>query len=175
VEPTNICMLGGSQGQIGIHKPADITLTQTSGLPTGCHRTTERGGGKRVWDSLKLNGKKREGGGVNGSFPQSILWSIRISVALGNFIRPWGRVERSLNLTSAFPKCTSDLAVLVDTQRNIRGAGTNTDIHRKEYSTQNTQDPIPNPPGQCPKTLTPWPLVRERTIPTERPPLVDEI
>jgi hypothetical protein len=22
---------------------------------------------------------------------------------------------------------------------------------------------------------TPWPLVRERTIPTERPPLVDEI
>jgi hypothetical protein len=25
------------------------------------------------------------------------------------------------------------------------------------------------------KTKTPWPLVRERTIPTERPPLVDEI
>jgi hypothetical protein len=24
-------------------------------------------------------------------------------------------------------------------------------------------------------TQTPWPLVRERTIPTERPPLVDEI
>jgi hypothetical protein len=23
--------------------------------------------------------------------------------------------------------------------------------------------------------ITPWPLVRERTIPTERPPLVDEI
>jgi hypothetical protein len=23
--------------------------------------------------------------------------------------------------------------------------------------------------------LTPWPLVRKRTIPTERPPLVDEI
>jgi hypothetical protein len=23
--------------------------------------------------------------------------------------------------------------------------------------------------------LTPWPLVRERTIPTERPPLVEEI
>jgi hypothetical protein len=23
--------------------------------------------------------------------------------------------------------------------------------------------------------LTPWPLIRERTIPTERPPLVDEI
>jgi hypothetical protein len=23
--------------------------------------------------------------------------------------------------------------------------------------------------------LTPWPLVRERSIPTERPPLVDEI
>jgi hypothetical protein len=32
----------------------------------------------------------------------------------------------------------------------------------------------------CPMVLqttkyTPWPLVRERTIPTERPPLVDEI
>jgi hypothetical protein len=25
------------------------------------------------------------------------------------------------------------------------------------------------------KKQTPWPLVRERTIPTERPPLVDEI
>jgi hypothetical protein len=25
------------------------------------------------------------------------------------------------------------------------------------------------------KEQTPWPLVRERTIPTERPPLVDEI
>jgi hypothetical protein len=25
------------------------------------------------------------------------------------------------------------------------------------------------------KQKTPWPLVRERTIPTERPPLVDEI
>jgi hypothetical protein len=25
------------------------------------------------------------------------------------------------------------------------------------------------------KQQTPWPLVRERTIPTERPPLVDEI
>jgi hypothetical protein len=24
-------------------------------------------------------------------------------------------------------------------------------------------------------SLSPWPLVRERTIPTERPPLVDEI
>jgi hypothetical protein len=24
------------------------------------------------------------------------------------------------------------------------------------------------------QTKTPWPLVRERTIPTERPPLVDE-
>jgi hypothetical protein len=26
-----------------------------------------------------------------------------------------------------------------------------------------------------PLKQTPWPLVRERTIPTERPPLVDEI
>jgi hypothetical protein len=25
------------------------------------------------------------------------------------------------------------------------------------------------------KKQTPWPLVRERTIPTDRPPLVDEI
>jgi hypothetical protein len=25
------------------------------------------------------------------------------------------------------------------------------------------------------KNKTPWPLVRERTIPTDRPPLVDEI
>jgi hypothetical protein len=25
------------------------------------------------------------------------------------------------------------------------------------------------------KKKTPWPLVRERTIPTDRPPLVDEI
>jgi hypothetical protein len=25
------------------------------------------------------------------------------------------------------------------------------------------------------KQQTPWPLVRERTIPTDRPPLVDEI
>jgi hypothetical protein len=25
------------------------------------------------------------------------------------------------------------------------------------------------------QTKTPWPLVRERTVPTERPPLVDEI
>jgi hypothetical protein len=25
------------------------------------------------------------------------------------------------------------------------------------------------------KNQTPWPLVRERTIPTDRPPLVDEI
>jgi hypothetical protein len=31
--------------------------------------------------------------------------------------------------------------------------------------------------GLCSKKTkqTPWPLVRERTIPTERPPLVDEI
>jgi hypothetical protein len=28
---------------------------------------------------------------------------------------------------------------------------------------------------QTNKQQTPWPLVRERTIPTERPPLVDEI
>jgi hypothetical protein len=28
---------------------------------------------------------------------------------------------------------------------------------------------------QTSQHLTPWPLVRERTIPTERPPLVDEI
>jgi hypothetical protein len=28
---------------------------------------------------------------------------------------------------------------------------------------------------QTKTTTTPWPLVRERTIPTERPPLVDEI
>jgi hypothetical protein len=43
-----------------------------------------------------------------------------------------------------------------------------------------------DPPGGCSsfvkqyrqtnkKQQTPWPLVRERTIPTERPPLVDEI
>jgi hypothetical protein len=32
-------------------------------------------------------------------------------------------------------------------------------------------------PEQChrDKTKTPWPLVREQTIPTERPPLVNEI
>jgi hypothetical protein len=29
--------------------------------------------------------------------------------------------------------------------------------------------------GKHKKQQTPWPLVRERTIPTERPPLVDEI
>jgi hypothetical protein len=29
--------------------------------------------------------------------------------------------------------------------------------------------------GVLPAVYTPWPLVRERTIPTERPPLVDEI
>jgi hypothetical protein len=28
---------------------------------------------------------------------------------------------------------------------------------------------------QCNSKQTPWPLVRERTIPTDRPPLVDEI
>jgi hypothetical protein len=31
------------------------------------------------------------------------------------------------------------------------------------------------PPGINKKQQTPWPLVRERTIPTEGPPLVDEI
>jgi hypothetical protein len=30
-------------------------------------------------------------------------------------------------------------------------------------------------PEQTKKKKTPWPLVRERTIPTDRPPLVDEI
>jgi hypothetical protein len=31
-------------------------------------------------------------------------------------------------------------------------------------------------PSSCPQQKqTPWPLVRKRTIPTERPPLVDEI
>jgi hypothetical protein len=34
------------------------------------------------------------------------------------------------------------------------------------FATDNTQIHI---------SQTPWPLVRERTIPTERPPLVDEI
>jgi hypothetical protein len=29
--------------------------------------------------------------------------------------------------------------------------------------------------GQLKQKQTPWPLVRERTIPTDRPPLVDEI
>jgi hypothetical protein len=28
---------------------------------------------------------------------------------------------------------------------------------------------------KCPNNQTPWPLVRERTLPTERPPLVGEI
>jgi hypothetical protein len=31
------------------------------------------------------------------------------------------------------------------------------------------------PHEQTNKKQAPWPLVRERTIPTERPPLVDEI
>jgi hypothetical protein len=30
-------------------------------------------------------------------------------------------------------------------------------------------------PGGVTNKETPWPLVRERTIPTDRPPLVDEI
>jgi hypothetical protein len=34
--------------------------------------------------------------------------------------------------------------------------------------------PTNNPYNQ-PNKQTPWPLVRERTIPTDRPPLVDEI
>jgi hypothetical protein len=32
-----------------------------------------------------------------------------------------------------------------------------------------------NPQNKQKTKQTPWPLVRERTIPTDRPPLVDEI
>jgi hypothetical protein len=38
---------------------------------------------------------------------------------------------------------------------------TATEVHKKNEQTN--------------KKKTPWPLVRERTIPTDRPPLVDEI
>jgi hypothetical protein len=34
---------------------------------------------------------------------------------------------------------------------------------------------LPPPQKKKNKQQTPWPLVRERTIPTDRPPLVDEI
>jgi hypothetical protein len=38
----------------------------------------------------------------------------------------------------------------------------------------NTSRELEVPPNNTTKQ-TPWPLVRKRTIPTERPPLVDEI
>jgi hypothetical protein len=56
-------------------------------------------------------------------------------------------------------------------------------IYLVSYATAKTSlkaEVAHNPEGQvntCPATnkQTPWPLVRERTIPTDRPPLVDEI
>jgi hypothetical protein len=44
------------------------------------------------------------------------------------------------------------------------------------YCSQSTDNIYrPNVLLECASIKTPWPLVRERTIPTERPPLVDEI
>jgi hypothetical protein len=45
------------------------------------------------------------------------------------------------------------------------------DTKPSSYLTGNTLSPLQNKQTK----QTPWPLVRERTIPTERPPLVDEI
>jgi hypothetical protein len=39
----------------------------------------------------------------------------------------------------------------------------------------NTPTGRPRPAWMNKKTKTPWPLVRERTIPTDRPPLLGEI
>jgi hypothetical protein len=38
-----------------------------------------------------------------------------------------------------------------------------------------SEEPVASFIKKTNKKQTPWPLVRERTIPTERPPLVDEI
>jgi hypothetical protein len=39
----------------------------------------------------------------------------------------------------------------------------------------NYNPPASSSPGGGGQKTPPWPLVRERTIPTDRPPLVDEI
>jgi hypothetical protein len=56
-------------------------------------------------------------------------------------------------------------------------------IKNQQFLSSNLQPLIDNPihhqvtttNKQKKKNQTPWPLVRERTIPTDRPPLVDEI
>lgn len=69
VGPTNSCMVGGSQGQVGMHKTADFTLTRTPrGHRTGCPQKgngCKGGKGDRV--SFKLQGNKGVRG-VNDSF-----------------------------------------------------------------------------------------------------------
>jgi hypothetical protein len=99
-------------------KTADFTLSRTPrGHRTGCppdyRRVMVVRGGGRVRVSFKQQGNKRVRG-VKHSLPQSILWSIRINVAPGNFIRPKGTGKGWAyhRVRSSITKCTSDLAVL---------------------------------------------------------------
>jgi hypothetical protein len=48
-------------------------------------------------------------------------------------------------------------------------------IHIPSSQTCTSQSRFPIKIQQTKNRQTPWPLVRERTIPNERPPLVDEI
>jgi hypothetical protein len=63
----------------------------------------------------------------------------------------------------------------------IDGAGY---LHAPALISQRKELPVPigkearraqGPPWNLQTKQTPWPLFRERTIPTDRPPLVDEI
>jgi hypothetical protein len=61
-----------------------------------------------------------------------------------------------------------------DIVRNIQ-QGKEKYIYANEYSNKQRESIYIQKIFKQTNKQTPWPLVRERTIPTDRPPLVDEI
>lgn len=79
VKPTNSCMFAGPHRLVGTYKTADFTQTPR-GHRTGCPPEKRRPG---EGFGIVLSGFGKGVRGVNDSLPQSMWWSIRISVAPG--------------------------------------------------------------------------------------------